>query len=162
FGTDVMCPAQQVAPPPPPTTTQPPVVTTTTTTTVPYIPPTTTTLPPLGPWSGVWDFYGTIYQSDCPAGTPYALSETYAVEQGGLYFAAKVGSLPGVVLTGDIDEDGGFTVVGDFTQNGCAFRTVLATTPTGTIIVSTEPASAGLHASCPAGSCTVIYAGLMD
>ena len=69
FGTDVMCPAPPQTPPPPPA----PVVTTTTTTTFPYVPPTTTTLPPppppvYGPWTGTWNFYGSLISNTCPPG----------------------------------------------------------------------------------------------
>jgi hypothetical protein len=161
FGTDVMCPAPAPPPAPPPPA---PVATTTTTTTLPYVPPTTTTLPPpqYGPWTGTWTFYGTLFANTCPAGVSSpALTDTFYVVQTGTTFTAEAASIPGVVFSGSMNSDGGFTISANWTLNGgpCVFSTSLTASPSGSVIYVTDSAGIGMVTSCPSYSCAAGWTG---
>ena len=170
FGTDVMCPTAPPPAPPVTTTTVPAPVVTTTTTTVPYVPPTTTTLPPpppvYNPWTGTWNWYGTLTDDTCPPGvtSPYQ-ADTFYVVQNGTSFTAQAATLgSGVVFTGGLDSDGGFTIEasgvyipGDPLH--CVVNFVLTVSPVGTVIESSDPAWVARTAYCPTFTCTSGWAG---
>jgi hypothetical protein len=157
FGAEMMCP---VPPPPsPPTTTTVPVATTTTTT-APFIPPTTT-LPPPGPWTGVWDFVGSLHSNTCSSAATINAAE-YTIVQTGPTIRVTLASIPTYVGLDDVKPDGSFAASGSWTTGICNFVTVLATTPTDGAIGASVPASAGTATSCQdAYSCETIFDGVL-
>jgi hypothetical protein len=160
FGPKTMCPVS--APPSPPTTISTMPVATTTTTTAPFIPPTTTTtLPPPGPWTGVWNFVGSLYSNTCSsAATPNA--GQYTIVQTGLTVRVTLTSIPTYIGLGDVAPDGSFAASGPWTTGICNFVTLLAATPTGGVIGTSVPASAGITANCQgAYNCETIFNGVL-
>jgi hypothetical protein len=118
------------------------------------------------PWTGTWNFYGTLTDDTCPPGvSPLYLADTFYVVQSGTSFAAQAATLgSGVVFTGGLDSDGGFTVeasgvyiVGD--PSGCVFNIALSVSPVGTVIESSDPAGVAQTAYCPSFTCTSGWAG---
>jgi len=161
FGPETMCP---VSPPPsPPTTISTMPVATTTTTTAPFIPPTTTTThPPPGPWTGVWTFVGSLYSNTCSsAATPNA--DQYTIVQTGPTVRVTLTSIPTYIGLGDFAPDGSFAASGPWTTGICNFVTLLAATPTGGVIGTSVPASAGITANCQGGAynCETIFNGVL-
>jgi hypothetical protein len=160
FGPKTMCP---VSPPPaPPTTISTVPAATTTTTTAPFIPPTTTTtLPPPGPWTGVWNFVGSLYSNTCSSAATMN-ADQYAIVQTGLTVRVTFASMPTCVGLGDLHPDGSFAASGQWTTGICNFVTVLTATPAGSVIGASVPASAGITANCQgAYSCETIFNGVL-
>ena len=82
-------------------------VATTTTTTAPFIPPTTTTtLPPPGPWTGVWNFVGSLYSNTCGSSAATPNADQYTIVQTGLTVRVTLTSIPTYVGLGDVAPTG--------------------------------------------------------
>jgi hypothetical protein len=114
------------------------------------------------PWTGTWNFYGTLTDDTCPPGTlTFGLTDTFYVVQSGTSFAAQDGN--GLVFTGSMDSDGGFTIVADgvylVSDPVCLVNWALSVSPVGTVIESTDPAAMAATAYCPTYTCTAAWAG---
>jgi hypothetical protein len=89
------------------------------------------------PWTGAWNFYGTLTDDTCPPGTlTFGLTDTFYVVQSGTSFASQDGN--GLVFTGSMDSDGGFTIVADgvylVSDPVCLVNWALSVSPVGTVI----------------------------
>ena len=160
FGPETMCPVPPRPSPPTTITTVP--VAATTTTTAPFIPPTTTTTLPLpGPWTGVWNFVGSLYSSTCSSAATINTDE-YTMAQTGRTVRVTLASVPTYVGLADVNPDASFAASGPWTTGICNFVTVLAATPTGGVIGASVPASAGIATTCQgAFSCETTFNGVL-
>jgi hypothetical protein len=117
------------------------------------------------PWTGTWNFYGTLTDDTCPPGvSSLYLADTFYVVQSGTSFTAEEASLgTGVVFTGSMDSDGGFTIVADsvylVSDPVCLFNVALSVSPVGTVIESSDPAGMAITTICPTYTCTSGWAG---
>jgi hypothetical protein len=118
-----------------------------------------------GPWTGTWNFYGSLISNTCPPGSSVLnLADTFYVVQSGTSFAAEEASLgTGVVFTGSMDSDGGFTIVADgvylVSDPVCVFNQALTVSPVGTVIEFSDPAGVAITTICPTYSCVAEWAG---
>ena len=160
LGPETMCPVPPRPSPPTTITTVP--VATTTTTTAPFIPPTsTTTLPLPGPWTGVWNFVGSLYSSTCSSAATINTDE-YTMAQTGRTVRVTLASVPTYVGLADVNPDGSFVASGPWTTGICNFVVVLATTPMGGVIGASVPASAGIATTCQgAFGCETTFNGVL-
>jgi hypothetical protein len=143
--------ACDLAPPTTTTTLPPPVFSTTT------LAPTTTTttLVPVRSYTGTWRFAGTLATDTC--GSSFGLADTFTIAQIGTSMSSTVGSVPGLVLRGNVTPDG-FELVGSYLDSGCSVTIGLVASNDGTIVLS---AASGFDITCPTVSCRSIWVGTL-
>jgi len=148
------------------TPTRPPTTTTsssTTTTTASRPATTTTTTLPYGPWTGTWDFFGTLSENTCPSvSVSYYARDTFYIVQQGSAFTVTIASFPDVVMTGTWNDLGGITVTGSAPQEGCTAFVALVTDGSGNVAIASANAGVGLGVSCGGVTCRATYLGTID
>jgi hypothetical protein len=100
-----------------------------------------------------------LSEDTCPSNAPFIVHDTFNIVQRGAQFTATASSIPGLVLTGTYNDLGGYTVVGDGTEQGCATRLVLATGSGGNVALLSTPAGVGLAVNSSGVGCELIYLG---